>query len=313
MQRFVRLAVLALELRPGCGRCAADAAAGSGRRQRLRHVLRVNVPDPYRYFENAHDPRLATYFKQQNEYTRALLDALPGRAALGARIAALGQCHRVDGRRRTQRRYLLLTRNGRRVRTRHRCTRARIAGGPEKLLLDPDRFAHSPKQHYSIDYFSISNDGRYVGVGVSEGGSEVTTLRIIDARSGRLLPDAIEHAIYQRRPGATMGARSTTFVTPKQPPNAPESAKDTKGVTRLHVLGRDPRRDPAVFGYGLSPRIPIAPEDAAFVEVLPHQRWAIAAVYHGVPKRDRGVRCTACDRGRCARHPGARSQATPTT
>jgi len=281
MQRFVRLAVLALS----CALVAADAPPTPPPAPAVVNVsdtyFGVNVPDPYRYFENAHDPRLATYFKQQNEYTRALLDALPGRAALGARIAALDNATESMADVEPNGATYYYEKRPPGANTTSLYARA-IAGGPEKLLLDPDRFAHSPKQHYSIDYFSVSNDGRYVGVGVSEGGSEVTTLRIIDARSGRLLPDAIEHAIYQAPAWRDDGRSFYYFVTPKQPPNAPESAKDTKGVTRLHVLGRDPRRDPAVFGYGLSPRIPIAPEDAAFVEVLPHQRWAIAAVYHGV-------------------------------
>ncbi|HEV2739980.1 MAG TPA: prolyl oligopeptidase family serine peptidase [Candidatus Elarobacter sp.] len=72
------------------------------------------------------------------------------------------------------------------------------------------------------------------------------------------------------------------FRTPKARPNAPQSEKDTKGVVRLHVLGRDPDRDPAVFGYGLRPDIPLAPEDAVAVSVSPRSRWAIAEIAHGV-------------------------------
>jgi prolyl oligopeptidase len=282
VQRIVRALVL---LGLSCTLAAVSAPATPPPAPVVENVsdtyFGVTVPDPYRYFENPHDPRLAEYFKQQNTYTRAVLDALPGRAALAARIAeldnateSLADVQPLGGMYFYQKRppgantTLLYARP--------------IAGGPERVLLDPDRFARSPQQHYSIDYFSVSNDGRYVGVGVSEGGSEVTTLRIIEARSGRLLPEAIEHAIYVPPAWRDDGRSFYYFVTPKLPPNAPESAKDTMGVTRLHVLGRDPSRDPAVFGYGVNARIPVAPEDAAFVSVLPHQRWAIAIVSHGV-------------------------------
>jgi prolyl oligopeptidase len=281
MPRFVRTIVLILS----CALVAAGAPATPPPAPVPDNVsdtyFGVNVPDPYRYFENAHDPRLAVYFRQQNAYTRAVLDALPGRSALAARIAALDNATEslADVEPNGTTYYYEKRPPG--ANTTALYARA-IAGGPERLVLDPDRFARSSKQHYSIDYFSVSNDGRYVGVGVSEGGSEVTTLRILDARSGRLLPDTIEHALYQPPAWRDDGRSFYYFVTPKLPPNAPESAKDTKGVTRLHVLGRDPRRDPAVFGYGLSPRIPIAPEDASFVDVLPYQRWAIAVVNHGV-------------------------------
>jgi len=49
----------------------------------------VSVPDPYRYFEDPKDPGLAKYFQEQSAYTRQILDALPGRAALRTRIAQL--------------------------------------------------------------------------------------------------------------------------------------------------------------------------------------------------------------------------------
>src|ERR1700730_4982208 len=47
----------------------------------------VTVTDPYRYFEDPKNPGLAKYFTAQSAYTRTVLDALPGRAALAKRIA----------------------------------------------------------------------------------------------------------------------------------------------------------------------------------------------------------------------------------
>src|ERR1700676_5018594 len=57
----------------------------------------VTVTDPYRYFENGKDPGLAAYFKAQSTYTRAMLDALPGRAALAKRIAELDNATEAVG------------------------------------------------------------------------------------------------------------------------------------------------------------------------------------------------------------------------
>jgi prolyl oligopeptidase len=241
----------------------------------------VNVPDPYRYFEKKNDPRLATYFRQQNTYTRALLDALPGRAALAARIAALDNVTESLGYVQPHGSTYFYEKRPPGANTTALYTRA-IAGGPERLLLNPDRFATGPNQHFSIDYYSVSNDGTYLAVGVSEGGSEVTTLHLVDVRSGRVLADTIPHAIYVAPNWRDDGRSFFYFQPPTLAANAPESEKDTKGVTRLHVIGRDPARDPAVFGYGVSAKIHFAPEDGGFVNTLPHERWAIGIIAHGV-------------------------------
>jgi prolyl oligopeptidase len=47
------------------------------------------VSDPYRWMENSKDPDWLPYLKGQNEHTRAIIDALPGRAALLKRIEQL--------------------------------------------------------------------------------------------------------------------------------------------------------------------------------------------------------------------------------
>jgi prolyl oligopeptidase len=276
-----RLAVALL----GTGFLAASSAAAPPAPPAVRPVTEthfgVTVSDPYRYFENPKDPGLATYFKTQNAYTRTVLDAVPGRTALAQRIAQLdnvtesvNDVQPVGGTYFYQKRAAGANTTRLYART--------IAGGAERVVFDPDRFARSAKEHYTIDYYSPSLDGRYVAVGISEGGSEKTVLHVVDTRSGRLLPDVIERAIYNPPSWRDDSRSFFYFRTPKAPPNQPQSERDTKGVARLHVLGRDPDRDPAIFGYGVSAQIPFAPEDVAVVNVSPRTRWAVAAIVHGV-------------------------------
>ncbi|HTD38557.1 MAG TPA: hypothetical protein VK669_13690, partial [Candidatus Limnocylindrales bacterium] len=241
----------------------------------------VTVTDPYRYFENPKDPGLAQYFKAQSTYTRQVLDSLPGRGALAQRIAqldsateSLGDVQPVGGTYFYQKRPAGAN-------TTRLYARA-IAGGRERVVFDPDRFARSKNQHYTFDYYSPSPNGKYVAIGTSEGGSEKTVLHVVDAATGRLLPDVIERAIAIAPSWRADGRSFYYFRTPKPRPNAPESERDTKGVARLHVLGRETDRDPAVFGYGVSPRIAIAPEDFSIVSVSPRTGWAIAIIAHGV-------------------------------
>src|ERR1700733_7059843 len=46
----------------------------------------IKIVDPYRYMENFDDPQVAKWMKAQADYTRSVLDKIPGRADLLAEI-----------------------------------------------------------------------------------------------------------------------------------------------------------------------------------------------------------------------------------
>jgi prolyl oligopeptidase len=47
-------------------------------------------------------------------------------------------------------------------------------------------------------------------------------------------------------------------------------------------LGRDPEKDPAIFGFGAVPSIEVAPDDIAVVKLLPGSRYALGIILNGV-------------------------------
>jgi prolyl oligopeptidase len=241
----------------------------------------VRVADPYRVFENGKNPALLEYFKSQNAYTRRVLDGLSGRARLRARIAQLdGSTESLSDLRIARDEYFYLKRpagaNSTRLYVRSR------NGRSERLVLDPDRFARSTGAHYTVDYFAPSLDGKLVAAGIAEGGSEVDVLHVVDVATGRLLPDAIDRAVYFAPTWRADGRSFYYFRTAKLPPNAAQSERNTRGRVFLHRLGTPPDRDRAVFGFRYSPRIPFAREDAAWIIESPGAHWAVAAVAHGV-------------------------------
>jgi prolyl oligopeptidase len=241
----------------------------------------VKVPDPYRMFEDPRKPALMTYFKEQNAYTRRVLDALPGRAALDARIAQLDGASESLGSLTIGRQLDFYLRRPVGASALRLYVRAH-GGGPERLVLDPDHFATKPGTHYTIDFYLPSPDDRYVAAGISEGGSEVEVTHVIDVATRRLLPDVIDHTPYFAPTWRADNHSFYYFRTPKLAANAPQSARDSKGRVLLHVLGTPLERDRAVFGYRYSTHIPFAPEDAAGIELEPGSPWAAALVSHGV-------------------------------
>ena len=205
------------------------------------------------------------------------------------------------------------TRSARRGRTRRGSISRAISGGAEHVVFDPDRFARSSKEHYSIDYYSPSPAGRYVAIGISEGGSEKTVLHVIDARSGKLLPDVIERAIYNPPSWRDDGRSFFYFRTPKAPPNQPQS--ETRHQRRRAAARARPRRRPRPGGLRVrgEPPHPVRPGGRAR-----RQRLAahVAGRWPRSPRRsERGRRVRRAGRVGVgpARRRGAGSPATPTT
>ncbi|MDE2346021.1 MAG: hypothetical protein KGL13_06105, partial [Gammaproteobacteria bacterium] len=157
----------------------------------------IKVVDPYRYMENLKDPQVQAWFRGQNAYTREVLDSIPGRKALLARIRALDESasarvmdvRRLPGgiyfyqkRTASENNFRLYVRDG--------------LNGPEKLVLDPDKYPAAKGSHNSISYYSPSWNGQWVAVGVSAGGSENAVIHIINVATGKDSPETIDRARF---------------------------------------------------------------------------------------------------------------------
>jgi prolyl oligopeptidase len=240
----------------------------------------TSVTDPYRWLENLSDPEVVTFFRQQNDYTRAVIGQLGApRAKLLAQIRKLDDAGIAvydavrDG---SSVFYMKLPKGANIARL-----YVRRAGGPERLLFDPERFGHTPS-HYAVDYYSPSLDGRYVALGIAANGSEDDTLHVIDVRTGKMLPDAISRMTFDGVDWRSDGRSFYYTRMPKLGPHDPPTAERQKIRAYLHVLGRDPDRDPLIFGYGANRAIPFTPDETAYVMVSPDSAYAVGYIVNGV-------------------------------
>jgi prolyl oligopeptidase len=242
----------------------------------------TKVTDPYRYIEDLKNPEVRKWFKDQDDYTRAVLARIPGRSSLLARIKELSQAapfrvsdvQRLQGGKYFYQKVLasedvskLYTRDG--------------LDSHEKLLVDPTKFITEPGTHYSLDYYVPSLDGRYVAYGISPSGSEDAVIHILDVTTGRDLGETIERSWYG---GISWMPDNRSFVhTQFQPmkPRMDPSERRLKSRVLLHRLGTDPETDIAVFGYDVDPRIKLEPSDSSLVVIDPRTTYAIALVTHG--------------------------------
>ncbi len=243
----------------------------------------TTVTDPYRWLENTSAPEVAAWMKAQNDYTRGVLAKIPGRDQLLDRIKALDNAGSVvSGIQVWGGRYFYFKTepgsDNRKLYTRDNVTAA------ERLLIDPEKLTTPDGKHYSIDYFQPSIDGKYVAYGVSPGGSEDSVLHVIESSTGKVLSDTIDRAQFGQPTWLPDGSFFYTR-TQKLAPDAPATAKYQKLRAYHHVLGADPDKEAALFGYQVSPEVKVTEDDFSVLAFSPGApRYLLGLVIHGVKR-----------------------------
>ncbi|HWF03481.1 MAG TPA: hypothetical protein VHA06_07335, partial [Candidatus Angelobacter sp.] len=160
------------------------------------------ISDPYRWLEDSAAAETQQFVAEENAYTRIVLEKIPGRDELRNRIERLLTIGRVSAPRIGGDRYFYERRDGRQnqavvyVRDGQESdgrARTGVAGNaPEKdrALIDVNALAADGT--VALDWWYASRDGKYVAFGTSANGSELSTLQVIDAGTGVLLPEKIE-------------------------------------------------------------------------------------------------------------------------
>lgn len=207
------------------------------------------VNDPYRWLENPQDPAVQAWIKAQNEHTEAVLAAMPDGKAMSERV-----------------RQLAVTSTTR--------SSPLLAGGtlfymqetppqPQPQLMAqawPDGKArvlvdlNAGGGNTAITGYWPSPSGRYLAYGTAEGGSELTTLHVLDVATGKVLSDALPYAGGGTTPqGVAWDANEQGFVYVRfpLPPDGAE-VQQFDAVLMHHTLDQSAAADRLVFGKGYS-------------------------------------------------------------
>lgn len=211
----------------------------------------MTFDDPYAWMEDG-GPGFDSWIAGQSAYARDVLDAIPGRAPLLAEIRRLGAGETRIGSVVTVGAQWFYTV----TRPQDAVAKLFVRGGDHgegRLLVDPARFNEGAARAH-IDYWAIAPDGRHLVYGVSVGGAETGTLRVMEVASGRDLPDEIDQTRYAE----PSWRDNTSFVYTRLPaPGADGQQPLTGGRVYLHRLGATAASDPAVFGTGVVPGVDV--------------------------------------------------------
>lgn len=237
------------------------------------------IPDPYRWLEDFQSPRAQAWIAGQEEATRKILDAWPGRAGVRERLVELFDIpHIGDLWLRGDRLFLRMRAGDQEQSVLYVMTEP---GEEPTMLIDPDALGDGAP--VTLDWWYPSNDGSLLAYGTSTGGSEDSTLRIMNVDTREVLPDTIPHtrlASVSWTPDAS-GFYYTRFPAPGE---VPEGEEFFHRMVYHHALGSDYRTDPIVFGDGFEMHTWTG------AGVSTNGRFLIGYAYHGSSSNDVFVR-----------------------
>jgi prolyl oligopeptidase len=255
------------------------AAPGAPPKAQAKPIVDIyhgtKVTDNYRWLEDSNSPETQKWVADEMAYTRALLDPLPGRDAIHKRLTELlsigsitapmiaGKHYFYTKREGMQNQPVLYVRDG--------------LNGPDRVLVDANQLAADGT--IALDWFQPSDNGKYVAYGISQSGSEMSTLHVVETKSGTILPDTIERT--RAASIAWLHDNSGFYYTryPKKG-DAPAGQEMYNRHVFFHDLGTDPETDDLIFGEGRDP------EDWPSVFLSNDGRWLLIHVSQGWTKSE---------------------------
>src|SRR5229473_1202093 len=259
---------------------AAPAVSAQGpplaERKPLAETLHgIRIVDNYRWLEDGKNPETQKWVEAEMSYTRAVLDPLPGREQIHKRLTELltigninvpqigGKYYFYTRRDGMQNQPVLYVREG--------------LNGRDRVAVDVNQLAADGT--IALDWFEPSEHGKYVAYGTSPSGSEMSTLHIIETKTGKLLSDTIERT---RAASIAWKLDNSGFYYTRYPKKG-DVAEGQEVYNRhvfYHALGSEPAKDALFFGEGRDP------EDWPDVDLSNDGRWLLITVAQGWTKTE---------------------------
>ena len=240
---------------------AEHASAPATRRDAIVEVFHgVTVPDPYRWLEDHNSPETRAWIEAENEYTRSLLGALPGRKQLEEQLAQLMKVDETG---------LPWERNGRYFFSKRGANQdlsvidmRQGLHGKDEVLIDPHPM--SPDHTTSVSVRDVSQDGTLMVYGVRQGGQDETSLRFFDVETRKDLPDQLPKTRYE---SVSLKLDKSGLFYSRATPEGPR--------VYYHERGSDSAQDAEIFGKGYGP------DKIIIARVSEDGRYLIVHVLHG--------------------------------
>jgi len=235
----------------------------------------TKVADSYRWLEDGSSPATQKWVGEEMAYTRAILDPLPTRDAIHKRLTELLTIGNITAPLIAGKHYFYTKREG--MQNQPVLYVRDELNGPDRVLVDANQLASDGT--IALDWFHPSDNGKYVAYGTSPSGSEMSTLHIIETKTGTILSDTIERT--RAASVAWLHDNSGFYYTryPKKG-DVPAGQEMYNRHVYFHVVGDDPEHDDPIFGEGRDA------EDWPSVSLSNDGRWLLINVSQGWTKSE---------------------------
>jgi len=236
------------------------------------HQFGLAVPDPYRWMEGIGNTEYTTWLAAQGTWAKGELAKLPRRDELFKRLRELGlgqtgvwgvqiQAGRTiyselpEGAQLAK----LMTRDG----------------DKPRVLLDPEKLG-DPEKHASLNAYSLSPDGKYVGFVIAMGGGEVGQIHVMDIATGKELADVEEPVWGEFAPAWLPDSKGFFYTQMVKPAEGGDPMQNMLG--RYHKLGDPVAKDVTVLGRESDAPFKLLPQEFPGLWIDPSSPWVIAQV-----------------------------------
>jgi len=148
----------------------------------------TTVPDPYRWLEDDNAPEVTSWVEAQNKVTFGYLSQIPYRQQIRERLTKLLNYPKYSSPTRRGEWFFFGKNDGLQNQNVQYIQKG-LDGTPE-VLLDPNKFSADGTSQ--LGGFTLSQTGKYVAYGISEGGSDWRDLYVLDVATKKALTDHLE-------------------------------------------------------------------------------------------------------------------------
>ncbi len=234
----------------------------------------TSITDPYRWLEDGDSPETIAFTAAQNAYTRSVLDGVPDRGAIHARLEQLLRIGSLSAPTPARGRYFYQRRDG----TQNQPILYVREGveGEDRVLLDPNVLDANGTT--ALDWYFPSDDGSLLAYGISQDGSEESVLHVLEVATGALRPDRIPDT---RACDLAWLPDQSGFYYTRYPRagEVPDGETQYHRAVYFHGLGADPAEDRLLY----QPRVK---EYWPGVAVSPDGRWVLVSVARTFDRTD---------------------------
>lgn len=234
----------------------------------------TEVPDPYRWLEDAQDPRSIEWLTQQQAITQRERESWSLRDSFAESVTALLGAGAIGmPAHRGERTFFTKREPGQQFGVLY----VREVDGSERVLIDPMEL--DPSGATTLDAWQPSKEGDKLAYQISEGGTEESVLYVMDVSTGQVIDGPIDRCRYS--PVAWIPGGYRFYYVRQLPPEVlPESERGFHRRVMLHEVGGNADDDPIIFGSGMTMT------NYYGVEVSKDGRWLQVSAAEGTEPRN---------------------------